>query len=352
MRIEMSNLVLSESAKESIIGSTKYSLPKVPNAIPGGGDGPYIKKEPVHVVQRRVTLQEQLIREGKTKSFIYTVQKTCADFSLRLIFPPIASTRHSIVYKAYCPSIQKYVAVKIIDCNMIPQEAVQKFLKREMEITSKVNHPHVVKCYAVSHPCSSKYVTVAEYYEGGTLLEFMNKYSPISEALTGKIFRQICEALNYLHSRNICHRDIKLENILLDSNYNVRLADFGFSKSCYSYDLSESYCGTEPYSSLKLLKREPYNAFHADWFAAGVLLYTMIFCSWPKNALTRASNGMEKLQFPKCNRSQECKELLVNLLCLDDKNRWTYNDIIKCRWMKLNGKNWIVNGSHVEFIMD
>lgn len=101
----MSCQIASGIVEESIVNSSKCSIYKVSrdyHAIPGGGDGPYTKKDPVHVVQKRITLQEQLMKEGKTKSFIYTVQKTCADFSLRLIFPPIATTKHSTVYKAYC----------------------------------------------------------------------------------------------------------------------------------------------------------------------------------------------------------------------------------------------------------
>lgn len=115
------------------------------------------------------------------------------------------------------------------------------------------------------------------------------------------MFRQLCEALQYLHERGVVHRDIKLENILLDHNGDLKLADFGFARFIHRLARSESFCGTRwgsflsfldgmilfrPYSAPELIKREPYSPYAVDWYAAGVVLYTMLVGKWPHVSLS------------------------------------------------------------------
>uniref|UniRef100_A0AC35TS08 Protein kinase domain-containing protein n=1 Tax=Rhabditophanes sp. KR3021 TaxID=114890 RepID=A0AC35TS08_9BILA len=307
---------------------------------------------PNSCLRKQRTLEETLIADGKSNSFIMAVKKICSSGGLRLICPPVGITKQSTVYKAFSVPMNKYVAVKVIDCNQIPPQVAEKFLAREMDITPKVNHPHIVKCYGVSHPCKSKYCTISEFYENGTMLDYVNSSKSISEYKAAYIFRQLVEAIKYLHTRNISHRDIKLENILLDKNFNIRLGDFGFSKHCQSYEQSQSFCGTEPYSSLKLLNRQPYDAMKADWHAAGVLLYAIMFGNWPKNPKKRALDNYEDLHFPSgSQRTSSLKELLTNLVCLSEEGTWGFDEIVNCKWMTYHCKDWKIQEENIFFVM-
>ena len=95
-----------------------------------------------------------------------------------------------------------------------------------------------------------------EYISCGDLLSFVRKRSKISESISKFIFKQIIEALDFIHSNNIVHRDIKLDNILIDLQNNIKICDFGVSKQIKNGVLMRDQCGTPAYIAPEILENE------------------------------------------------------------------------------------------------
>jgi len=123
-----------------------------------------------------------------------------------------------------------------------------------------------------------------EYVSCGELLSFVRKRSKIYENIARFIFRQIVEALQYIHSQNIVHRDIKLDNILIDLQNNIKICDFGVSKSIKKNDVMHDQCGTPAYIAPEILKNCGYEGFGVDIWSAGVVLYAMLSGTVPFKA--------------------------------------------------------------------
>lgn len=110
---------------------------------------------------------------------------------------------------------------------------------------------------------------VMENICGGDLLSFVRKRTKLTESTAKFIFRQIIEALQYIHSLNIVHRDIKLDNILIDLSNNIKICDFGVSKYVKKGEIMFDQCGTPAYIAPEILKNNGYEGFSVDFWSAG-----------------------------------------------------------------------------------
>lgn len=185
----------------------------------------------------------------------------------------------------------------------------------------------------------------------GQCLNQMMKFRPhrrfSSEAECAKTFYQLMSAVEYIHSMDIFHRDIKLENILVEAKTGtIKLIDFGFS--CISKERLKIFCGTPSYMSPEIVSKKEYFGGPADIWACGVLLYTLLFGTFPFKSVTT-----EKELFRKINRgiinlhqangphdhnlTPEAKDLIKQMLLVDPAERPTATMILNHPWFRVTG---------------
>lgn len=125
--------------------------------------------------------------------------------------------------------VRKLVAIKSLNKECLTDEAQKQKLMKEVSLLLKLRHNHVVKIYETIET-EKHIIIVMELCAGGDLLNYVRKRRRLKEPYAKVIFKQIIDGLCYIHSKYIAHRDIKLDNILLDGKGNVKIADFGVSK--------------------------------------------------------------------------------------------------------------------------
>lgn len=143
------------------------------------------------------------------------------------------------------------VAVK-----QIPKEMSSQ-LTREIHHHRTLHHPHVAQMYEVIATENSIWI-ITELCSGGELFDYLVEKGRLSEDETRIIVGQICLAVAYLHDKGIVHRDLKLENVLLDERCRVKLSDYGFTREFERGSLMETFCGTTGYASPEMLERKKY----------------------------------------------------------------------------------------------
>lgn len=197
------------------------------------------------------------------------------------------------------------------------------------------NHPHITKLFEIIFTETSVYM-ILEFYPSGDLFEYVTKQGnlEIDEAL--RIFVQIAGAVHYLHKNGCCHRDLKLENVLLDKQMNVKLSDFGFTRELPFIQhgpksLLSEYCGTGAYMAPEIVQRMPYSGIKIDIWALGVILYTMLSGEMPFDD----SLDTEKLEYAIINSTPRFLENVDNL----DSNSSGKIDNIKYLMNKMLSKN-------------
>jgi MAP/microtubule affinity-regulating kinase len=184
------------------------------------------------------------------------------------------------------PSNQK-VAMKIYKKYKLEDANRRKSVKREIKLMEKMKNQHVVQLFEIID--THKYVIlVMEYIGGGSLHGYLkaSKNKRLDEDDAKKVFRQIVEGLKFCHQRCITHRDIKLENVLLDEKGVVKLIDFGFS-TCIPNDRKiKIFCGTPSYMAPEIVRKTEYCGPPADIWALGVLLFTCLTGQFPYRGAT------------------------------------------------------------------
>ena len=154
-------------------------------------------------------------------------------------------------------------------------------IKNEIKIMQKLrNNKHIVKLLEAFEN-EKYYFIIMENVVGGNLFNAINKMGKLPESLAKNIFRQLIETIKYIHSKNIVHRDIKPDNILLNLNNNIKLCDFGVSKEIKKGILISDSCGTPAFIAPEILLSKPYDPYIADIWSCGVVLYIMVSGFFP-----------------------------------------------------------------------
>ena len=136
-------------------------------------------------------------------------------------------------------------------------KAMSASLTREIHHHRQLHHPHITQMYEVIATESHIWI-VTELCCGGELFDYLVEKGRLSESETRVIFGQLCLAVDYLHDNNVVHRDLKLENVLLDERCRVKLGDFGFTREFERGSLMETFCGTTGYASPEMLQGKKY----------------------------------------------------------------------------------------------
>ncbi len=185
---------------------------------------------------------------------------------------PIGTGRFGNVYLARKKGTQKDVAIKVINKSQLKREKLEHQIDREIEILSLVNHENIIQMIDHFEDEDRIYI-VTNYAEGGELYQKLKQAKLLSEYTVGKYIFQLSDAVSYLHQLNIIHRDIKPENILLTSNDDILLCDFGWSVR--SETRRTTICGTVDYMCPEIIDSEPYD-YRCDLWNIGVLTYELL----------------------------------------------------------------------------
>ncbi|XP_060771634.1 serine/threonine-protein kinase MARK1-like [Neoarius graeffei] len=228
------------------------------------------------------------------------------------------------------------VAVKIIDKTQLNPTSLQK-LFREVRIMKILNHPNIVKLFEVIETEKTLYL-IMEYASGGEVFDYLVAHGRMKEKEARAKFRQIVSAVQYCHQKRIVHRDLKAENLLLDADMNIKIADFGFSNEFMVGNKLDTFCGSPPYAAPELFQGKKYDGPEVDVWSLGVILYTLVSGSLPfdgqnlKELRERVLRGKYRIPF---YMSTDCENLLKRLLVLNPIKRGSLEQIMKDKWMNV-----------------
>ncbi|XP_053463590.1 NUAK family SNF1-like kinase 2 [Nycticebus coucang] len=230
----------------------------------------------------------------------------------------------------------RLVAIKSIRKDRIKDEQDLMHIRREIEIMSSLNHPHIIAIHEVFEN-SSKIVIVMEYASRGDLYDYISERQRLSERDARHFFRQIVSAVHYCHQNGIVHRDLKLENILLDANGNIKIADFGLSNLYHQGKFLQTFCGSPLYASPEIVNGKPYIGPEVDSWSLGVLLYILVHGTMPfdgqdhKTLVKQISNGA----YQEPPKPSDACGLIRWLLMVNPTRRATLEDVASHWWV-----NW------------
>ncbi|OHS96845.1 CAMK family protein kinase [Tritrichomonas foetus] len=178
----------------------------------------------------------------------------------------------SYVYKAKCENYKIDFVAKILKIK--EKSSVDHVFNAEVSALTSLNHPNIIRLYD-TFVQDDLFVMILEYCPNGCLMDELKKVKAFNYDEFVYYGRQIVDALTYCHSKNIAHRDIKLQNILIDAYGRPKLADFGISMKMENENLAETFNGSLSYTAPEILCKKAYDPFMADVWSLGVTFAIM-----------------------------------------------------------------------------
>ncbi|KAK7882564.1 hypothetical protein WMY93_028738 [Mugilogobius chulae] len=268
--------------------------------------------------------QKPLIR-GPVRVGFYDIERTLGKGN----FAVVKLARHRIT--------KTEVAIKIIDKTQLDAVNLEK-IYREVQIMKMLDHPHIIKLYQVMETKNMLYL-VTEYAKNGEIFDYLAKHGRLSEPDARRKFWQILSAVEYCHNRNIVHRDLKAENLLLDGHMNIKIADFGFGNFFQPGEPLTTWCGSPPYAAPEVFEGQQYEGPQLDIWSMGVVLYVLVCGALPFDGPTlpvlrqRVLEGRFRIPY---FMTEDCEHLIRRMLVLDPSKRLSVAQIKEHKWMALD----------------
>ncbi|EPB76824.1 kinase domain protein [Ancylostoma ceylanicum] len=230
---------------------------------------------------------------------------------------------------------------------------------------SALNHPNIIQIYEVFEN-REKIILVMEYACGGELYDYVSRFGSLPESEARRIFRQITSAVLYCHKsefvqHQVAHRDLKLENILLDQDNNAKIADFGLSNYFGNKTLLTTFCGSPLYASPEIINGTPYRGpevrlflvtasfpaefvgtsekelLQVDCWSLGILLYTLVYGSMPFDGrdFNRMVRQIKRGAYYEPDTPSTASMLIRNMLRVNPERRADIFDIASHWWLNL-----------------
>ena len=181
------------------------------------------------------------------------------------------------VYLAEDVSLQRHVAVKVLQPGLATDEAFLKRFRAEARSVASLNHPHVLRVFDWGDDADGPYL-VLEYLGGGSLRDMLDQGTRLSHAQAAKLGTEVAQGLAYAHARGLVHRDIKPANLLFDEEGRVRVADFGVARALAEAAWTEpagAMVGTARYISPEAAQGRPVDG-KADVYSLALVLYEAV----------------------------------------------------------------------------
>lgn len=249
----------------------------------------------------------------------------------------VGGGRTSNVRRALRADVDGDFAVKVMQKAQFISFTLAKQFRKEVEILMKCDSCRILKLIDFIEDTANFYL-ITEFCEGGDLSHFIIQNRYLSDDFAKLIFRQVIEGLAYLESQGIAHRDVKPENLIIASDGQVRICDFGFAIDvCDPIPEFSGKCGTIGYVAPEIVSGQESSPFKSDVWSCGVLLFLMVTgrLPWPTSshgettaAICSGQYSIPHIVSPGCGR------LIQRILQVDPAERPTYREILDDEWLR------------------
>jgi serine/threonine protein kinase len=227
-------------------------------------------------------------------------------------------------------------ACKAVSRSLLIEHSLMEAFERELRLFEVLHHTNVVAFREIVY-LDELICVIMEYCSGGDLFEYLIRNGPIPESRARSLFVQLVDALKYLTTRNVCHRDIKLENVLISGDGMLKLCDFGFSRIQTPSALVATPCGSPVYTAPEIFQGGGYDGHKADVWSLGIVLFAMCVGKQPFRS-DNATDLVERITAQElivpAFLSVELRTLISHMLDRDPATRCDIDEVIRCEWLR------------------